>query len=123
MLIASTKDRQFEWSTLLIEVGTVGRRCGCIDAEGVRLSFQHGKNDGKVTLDNETGSLTEPGDACAHDSSLDVHFAPFNASGRGSIVVTLVLGLGSSSIVSCGVGCGTTLSWLRKKRCFWVLWL
>ena len=55
MLIASTKDRHFVWSTLLIEVGTVGRRRGCGDAEGVCLSFQHGKNDGKVTLDNERG--------------------------------------------------------------------
>ena len=35
MLIALTKDRQFDWSTLLIEVGTVGRRRGCGDAEGL----------------------------------------------------------------------------------------
>ena len=41
MLIASTKGRYFVWSTLLIEVGTVGRRRGCGDAEGVCLSFQH----------------------------------------------------------------------------------
>ena len=47
MLIASTKGRQFVWSTLLIEVGTVGRRNGYGDAEGVCLSFQHGKNDGR----------------------------------------------------------------------------
>ena len=90
MLIASTKDRHFVWSTLLIEVGTVGRRQGCGDAEGVCLSFQHGKNDGKVTLDNKAGTLKGPGDACAHDSSLDMHFAPFN--GFRVVVTALLLG-------------------------------
>ena len=46
MLKASTKDRHFVWSRLLIEVWTVGRRRGCGDAEGVCLSFQHGKKAG-----------------------------------------------------------------------------
>ena len=43
-----------------------------------------------MSLDNEKGSLTEPGDACAHDSSLDVHFAPFN--GFRVVVTALLLG-------------------------------
>ena len=68
--------------------GAVGRRKGCGDAEDVCISIQHGKNDGKVTLDNEAGTLNGPGDACAHDSSQDVHFAPFNGF---RVVVTVVL--------------------------------
>ena len=76
------------WSTLQVKVGTVSRRRGCGDAEGVCLSFQHGKNDGKVTLDNKAITLYEPGNACAHDSSQDVHFAPFNGF---RVVVTALL--------------------------------
>ena len=46
------------------------------------------QESGKLTLDNKAGTLYEPGNACAHNSSLDVHFAPFNGF---RVVVTALL--------------------------------
>ena len=51
MLRAATREA-FQWNKLQIEVGTVGRRPGLVDAVGTCISFQHGKNDGTVEVDN-----------------------------------------------------------------------
>ena len=89
MLRAATQEA-FVWTTLQIEVGTVGRRPGAAGAVGTCISFQHGKNNGKVEVDNGSGMLPEPVVACAHDSSLDVQLAPF--SGFHMVVTAMLLG-------------------------------